>query len=101
MTVKKIAIVTGGNRGIGHEIARQLMKSDLLVVVGARDRARCDIALESLGKEGSNVAAFPLDVNDTKSVRRFVEHVQRHDRVWLCRGVDIARHWHETHPFEG
>jgi putative urate catabolism protein len=35
------------------------------------------------------------------SLRRFVEHVQRHDRVWLCRGVDIARHWHETHPFEG
>jgi len=35
------------------------------------------------------------------ALRRFVEHVQRHDRVWLCRGVDIARHWHETHPFEG
>jgi putative urate catabolism protein len=35
------------------------------------------------------------------ALRRFVEHVQRHDRVWLCRGVDIARHWSETHPFEG
>jgi NAD(P)-dependent dehydrogenase (short-subunit alcohol dehydrogenase family) len=78
MSAKKIAIVTGGNRGIGHEIARQLMKSDLLVVVGARDQAKCDHALESLGKEGANVAAFPLDVNDTKSVRRFVEHVEKH-----------------------
>jgi len=35
------------------------------------------------------------------ALRRFVEHVQRHERVWLCRGVDIARHWHETHPFAG
>lgn len=35
------------------------------------------------------------------ALRRFVDHVQAHDRVWLCRGIDIARHWRETHPFEG
>ena len=29
---------------------------------------------------------------------RFLDHVQRHDRVWVCRRVDIARHWHEHHP---
>jgi len=31
------------------------------------------------------------------ALRRFVDHVQHHDRVWLCRGVDIARHWHREH----
>ena len=77
MPSHKIAIVTGGNRGIGHEIARQLLKSDLFVVVGARDQAKCDQALASLRKDAANVAAFPLDVNDTKSVRRFVEHVEK------------------------
>ena len=77
MPSHKIAIVTGGNRGIGQEIARQLLKADLFVVVGARDRAKCDHAVESLRKDGANVAAFPLDVNDTKSVRRFVEHVEK------------------------
>ena len=77
MPSHKIAIVTGGNRGIGHEIARQLLKSDLFVVVGARDPVKCDNALASLRKDGANVAAFPLDVNDTKSVRRFVEHVEK------------------------
>ena len=77
MPSHKIAIVTGGNRGIGHEIARQLLKADLLVVVGARDQVKCDNALASLRKDGANVAAFPLDVNDTKSVRRFVEHVEK------------------------
>jgi NAD(P)-dependent dehydrogenase (short-subunit alcohol dehydrogenase family) len=78
MSSHKIAIVTGGNRGIGHEIARQLLKADLFVIVGARDQAKCDHALETLRKTSTDVAAFPLDVNDTKSVRRFVERVEKH-----------------------
>jgi NAD(P)-dependent dehydrogenase (short-subunit alcohol dehydrogenase family) len=78
MASNKIAIVTGGNRGIGHEIARQLMKADLFVVIGARDPAKCEIAVAELKPGGANVAGFPLDVNDTKSVRRFVEHVEKH-----------------------
>src|ERR1700682_673007 len=77
MPARRIAIVTGGNRGIGHEIARQLMKAELFVVIGARDAAKCEHALEELSRRGANVAAFPLDVNDTKSVRRFVEHVEK------------------------
>lgn len=28
---------------------------------------------------------------------RFLDYVQQHDRVWLCRRIDIARHWHEYH----
>ena len=31
------------------------------------------------------------------AVRRFLEHVQQHTDVWLCRRVDIARHWHTQH----
>jgi peptidoglycan/xylan/chitin deacetylase (PgdA/CDA1 family) len=30
-------------------------------------------------------------------LERFLDHVTRHDRVWLCRRVDIARHWHAEH----
>ena len=77
MPAKRIAIVTGGNRGLGREIARQLMKADVFVVVGARDKARCDAALEALRKEGPNVDAFPLDVTDTRMVKRFVEQVDK------------------------
>lgn len=29
---------------------------------------------------------------------RFLDHVQAHEQVWVCRRVDIARHWHTTHP---
>jgi putative urate catabolism protein len=32
------------------------------------------------------------------ALRRFVDHVQRHDRVWLCRGIDIAEHWRARFP---
>ena len=31
-------------------------------------------------------------------LQRFLDHVERHDRVWVCRRVDIARHWHANHP---
>ena len=31
-------------------------------------------------------------------LKRFLDHVARHDRVWVCRRVDIARHWHTHHP---
>ena len=42
---------------------------------------------ESIGKPGRFAA-----------LQRFVDHVQSHDRVWLCRGIDIAEHWRKHHP---
>ncbi|OEC36407.1 chitin deacetylase [Pseudomonas cuatrocienegasensis] len=33
------------------------------------------------------------------SLARFLEYVQSHEQVWCARRVDIARHWHNTHPF--
>jgi len=35
------------------------------------------------------------------ALERFLDHVQRHDRVWVCRRVDIARHWIAEHPARG
>jgi allantoinase len=32
-------------------------------------------------------------------LQRFLDHIQRHDRVWICRRIDIARHWKQAHPF--
>jgi putative urate catabolism protein len=31
-------------------------------------------------------------------LKRFLDHVARHDKVWVCRRVDIARHWRRVHP---
>jgi peptidoglycan/xylan/chitin deacetylase (PgdA/CDA1 family) len=30
---------------------------------------------------------------------RFLDHVRRHDKVWICRGDEIARHWMQHHPY--
>jgi allantoinase len=34
------------------------------------------------------------------ALRRFLDHVQAHDNVWICRRIEIARHWKQVHPFE-
>jgi putative urate catabolism protein len=36
-----------------------------------------------------------------RSLARFLDHVRSRDRVWLCRRIDIARHWHRAHPPQG
>ena len=33
------------------------------------------------------------------ALQRFLDHVQQHDHVWICRRIDIARHWKQVHPF--
>jgi putative urate catabolism protein len=32
------------------------------------------------------------------ALQRFLDHIERHDRVWVCRRIDIARHWKQVHP---
>jgi allantoinase len=33
------------------------------------------------------------------ALQRFLDHVAKHDRVWVCRRIDVARHWKANHPF--
>lgn len=34
-----------------------------------------------------------------RALQRFLDHIEQHDRVWVCRRIDIARHWQQAHPF--
>ena len=34
------------------------------------------------------------------ALARFLDYVQKHDRVWICRRADIARHWRQVHPYD-
>ncbi len=77
MPANRIAIVTGANRGLGLEIARQLMKADVFVVAGCRDKAKCEAALEALRSVGTSADAMPVDVTDTRAVKRFVDQVEK------------------------
>lgn len=35
-----------------------------------------------------------------RALQRFLDYIERHDRVWVTRRIDIARHWREVHPFD-
>lgn len=34
------------------------------------------------------------------ALQRFLDHIEKHDRVWVCRRIDLARHWTQTHPYQ-
>ncbi len=68
----KIAIVTGANRGIGLEVARQLKRLGMQVVLTARDVAKGQPVAQKLG-----VRFFPLDVRNPASVNALREYVVR------------------------
>ena len=36
-----------------------------------------------------------------RALQRFLDHIEKHDRVWVCRRVDVARHWIAHHPYQG
>jgi len=80
----KLAVVTGANRGIGFEIARQLGRLGVAVVLASRDEAKGQLATSRLRKEGLDVNCLRLDVTDPASVREFAGHLARD-----LGGVDI------------
>src|SRR4051794_11045074 len=61
---RRVAVVTGGNRGIGFEVCRQLARGGLRVVLTGRDGPGAERAAEALRGGGLEVVAQPLDVTD-------------------------------------
>jgi NAD(P)-dependent dehydrogenase (short-subunit alcohol dehydrogenase family) len=68
MAEQRIALVTGGNRGIGLEICRQLAKLGIRVLLGSRDSAKGAAATGELNAAKLPVEARELDVADDQSI---------------------------------
>jgi NAD(P)-dependent dehydrogenase (short-subunit alcohol dehydrogenase family) len=64
----KVALVTGANKGIGFEIARQLGKQGITVLVGVRNADRGKEAVQKLRKEGFEAHQIQIDVTDEASI---------------------------------
>jgi len=77
MNKKKIALITGANKGIGLETARQLGKQDVTVLVGARGAGKGKAAVEKLRKEGIDAHAIEIDVTDPASIKSAADQVER------------------------
>ncbi|MDQ3637022.1 MAG: SDR family oxidoreductase [Actinomycetota bacterium] len=69
----RVALVSGGNRGIGLEVCRQLAEGGLTVILGSRDEERGRQAAEGLAGE---VVARQLDVSDAGSVERLAASIE-------------------------
>ena len=77
MSDRRVAVVTGANKGIGLEIARQLAKQGIRVYLGARDETRGRQAAEKLRAEGLDAQPLRLDVTDTGSVTAAAATLER------------------------
>lgn len=64
----RVALITGANKGIGHETARQLGKKGMTVLLGARDEGRGEEAARGLVGEGIDAQSVCMDVTDQASV---------------------------------
>lgn len=79
---QRVAVVTGANRGIGFEIARQLAERGVHVVLTARDAVRGKQAASQLAERGLPVSFFALDVTSAESVQALANHVRgEHGRI--------------------
>ena len=74
---ERIAVVTGGNKGLGFEICRQLAGKGVNVVLTARDARRGLGAVEALQAQRLNVVFHPLDVTEDGSVRALRDYMER------------------------
>jgi NAD(P)-dependent dehydrogenase (short-subunit alcohol dehydrogenase family) len=73
----KVALVSGANKGIGLETARQLGKQGITVLVGARDLAKGEAAAAELKKEGIDAQAVKFDVLNDSDVKAAAAKIEK------------------------
>jgi NAD(P)-dependent dehydrogenase (short-subunit alcohol dehydrogenase family) len=112
MTSKKVALVTGANKGLGLEIAKQLAEKGILVVIGARDAAKASEAANKLRAQGLDVDSVKIDVTKAEDIAKLPEFLKskfgRLDILVNNAGaspagreetVDLMREIYETNVF--
>ncbi len=75
MTDKRVAIVTGGSRGIGAAIAKHIAKQGAHVVVAARSLDKLNAVVEEIKSAGGSAEALVIDLADAKQTAEAVEKV--------------------------
>ena len=76
-TEKKVAFITGANRGLGLETARELGKLGIVVVIGSRDPEKGRAAAATLRSEGIAAESLRCDVTKPEDHRAVRDHFER------------------------
>ncbi len=93
MTEKRVAIVTGGSRGIGAAIVRRLAKDGLHVVAIARGLDKLQTVVSEITAEGGTAEAVAVDISDSTALTTAIEGIiERHGRLdVLVNNAGITR----------
>ena len=75
MPLDRIALITGANKGVGKQVARELVANGLTVIIGSRDLAR---GQEAAAEIGEGATALQLDVTDDESIASAAAWIQEH-----------------------
>jgi NAD(P)-dependent dehydrogenase (short-subunit alcohol dehydrogenase family) len=73
----RVALITGANKGIGLEIARQLGRKEITILIGARDDKRGQESASHLSDEGIDARFVQLDVTDQTTIDAAAEYIER------------------------
>ncbi len=74
---RRVALITGANRGLGLETSRQLLAQGLIVVLTGRDEAALERAAAGLGQDEERTMTVHMDVGDVGSIKRAQEAVSK------------------------
>jgi 2-deoxy-D-gluconate 3-dehydrogenase len=100
----RVALVTGGNGGIGLGMAKGLAQAGAAVVIAARNTSKLAAAAEELQQIGARVATVEVEVQDQASVKRMVEaaldRFQRVDILVANAGTNIRKPPQDYSPEE-
>ena len=104
-TSKKIALITGANKGLGFEISRQLGKLGMTIVIGSRDKKRGLAAAEKLKADGIDAHSLIIDVTHEPSADRAAEFIgQEYGRLDILVNnagiMENANHKASTTPHD-
>ncbi|WP_245947611.1 SDR family NAD(P)-dependent oxidoreductase [Bacillus taeanensis] len=86
---QKVALVTGGNRGIGYELVKQLALKGFKVILASRNPERGHEAAQKLKDSNLDVSFVVMDVDDQESINHAVTIVNKEYRIFSFKEVIV------------